>query len=383
MKALNSRRKTKYDRDVQEASDDDKDDGEYQSGDFIRGNVRTDNRPHPSILFSACVSHVDPHKEDLQLTIEQSSSRTSLSSLSKERHSLFSFRTLSIDEKAGRIPPSLRLTGSEMWPFFFFRVWSIKTIYRHISRSWSICDMIVVMSSLSPFSLLRRQEEEPLSYEDILQTSKSFSNRACVQTLYQRLKQSFQQIQPEQQQHSESSATPSSTNDILHMTLINAFKRYSRLPFLIWPSRRNLSRKQIPPSEYFDKLRQKQDREWAMERSVFTSVCRCHDSLLSVSAWPKAFDWWKMIEPVQRSFISTKPWAQMRPVSMLWSLAVLCQPIKVISNVPCKTSKRPCRSIVTIPMLRNIYTMSYWISPKSKALSHRDKRVSTTRKIPF
>jgi hypothetical protein len=34
------RRKNKYDRDVQEISDDDKDDGEYQSGDFIRGRHR-------------------------------------------------------------------------------------------------------------------------------------------------------------------------------------------------------------------------------------------------------------------------------------------------------------------------------------------------------
>ncbi len=30
-------RRNKYERDVQEISDEDKDDGEYQSGDFIRG----------------------------------------------------------------------------------------------------------------------------------------------------------------------------------------------------------------------------------------------------------------------------------------------------------------------------------------------------------
>lgn len=179
------------------------------------------------VLFSACVSHVDPHKEDLQLTIEQSSSRTSLSLsiLSKGRDTLFSCLE--------RYPSTKKLVGSLLrfdWldrkcDCSLSRVWSIKMICRHISRSWPICDLIVVMNSLSSFSLLRRQEEEPLSYEDILQTSKSFSNRACVQTLYQRLKQSFQQIQPDQQQHSESSATPSNTNDILHMTLINAFKR--------------------------------------------------------------------------------------------------------------------------------------------------------------
>lgn len=33
----NNHRRSKHNRDVQEVSDDDTDDGEYQSGDFIRG----------------------------------------------------------------------------------------------------------------------------------------------------------------------------------------------------------------------------------------------------------------------------------------------------------------------------------------------------------
>ncbi|CAF5007702.1 unnamed protein product [Rotaria magnacalcarata] len=53
------RKKNKYDRDAQEVSDDDKDDGEYQSGDFIR----------------ACVNHVDIHKEEIQLTIDSSTNQ--------------------------------------------------------------------------------------------------------------------------------------------------------------------------------------------------------------------------------------------------------------------------------------------------------------------
>lgn len=35
---VNSRRRNRYERDVQEISDDEHDDGEYQSGDFIRGS---------------------------------------------------------------------------------------------------------------------------------------------------------------------------------------------------------------------------------------------------------------------------------------------------------------------------------------------------------
>jgi hypothetical protein len=68
------------------------------------------------------------------------------------------------------------------------------------------------------YVLLRRQEEQSQSYEDILQTTKAFNNRACVQTLYQRLKKRFEYFQSENP-HSDSS------NDILHMTLINSFKR--------------------------------------------------------------------------------------------------------------------------------------------------------------
>ncbi len=33
----NNHRRNKYERDIQEISDEDNDDGEYQSGDFIRG----------------------------------------------------------------------------------------------------------------------------------------------------------------------------------------------------------------------------------------------------------------------------------------------------------------------------------------------------------
>jgi hypothetical protein len=68
------------------------------------------------------------------------------------------------------------------------------------------------------FSLLRRQEEQPQSYEDFLQTTKAFNNRACVQTLYQRLKKRFEYFHPENHQ-------TESSNDILHMTLINSFKQ--------------------------------------------------------------------------------------------------------------------------------------------------------------
>lgn len=68
------------------------------------------------------------------------------------------------------------------------------------------------------FSLLRRQQEQSQSYEDILQTSKAINNRACVQTLYQRLKRRFDYF------HSENNNKESS-NDILHMTLINSFKK--------------------------------------------------------------------------------------------------------------------------------------------------------------
>lgn len=68
-------------------------------------------------------------------------------------------------------------------------------------------------------SLLRKQEEQNQSYDKILQTTKSFCNRACVQTLYQRLKQRFEQIRP------ETSRSESSSNHILNMTLINSFKR--------------------------------------------------------------------------------------------------------------------------------------------------------------
>lgn len=75
-----------------------------------------------------------------------------------------------------------------------------------------------------PFSLLRRQDEKAQSYEDILQTSKAFNNRACVQTLYQRLKQRFEQI------HDDVSS-PSNTNDILRMTLIKSFKRFESIEF--------------------------------------------------------------------------------------------------------------------------------------------------------
>jgi hypothetical protein len=40
LKNNNNRRKNKYNRDIQEISDDDdNDDGEYQSGDFIRGKL--------------------------------------------------------------------------------------------------------------------------------------------------------------------------------------------------------------------------------------------------------------------------------------------------------------------------------------------------------
>jgi hypothetical protein len=70
------------------------------------------------------------------------------------------------------------------------------------------------------FSLLRRQEEQPQSYEDILQTSKAFTNRACVQTLYQRLKQRFEYLHSESTNHNAEAS-----NDVLCTTLINSFKR--------------------------------------------------------------------------------------------------------------------------------------------------------------
>ncbi|CAF4432637.1 unnamed protein product, partial [Adineta steineri] len=95
------------------------------------------------------------------------------------------------------------------------------------------------------YILLRRQEEQSQSYEDILQTSKAFNNRACVQTLYQQLKKRFESFPSENNNNTGSR----SSNDILHMTLINSFKR-----------------KQISSDEYFDKLRHKQDHEWAIER---------------------------------------------------------------------------------------------------------------------
>ncbi|CAF4254038.1 unnamed protein product [Rotaria socialis] len=164
------RKKNKYDRDVQEVSDDDKDDGEYQSGDFIR----------------ACVNHVDTHKEEIQLTIDSSTN---------QHH------------------PSSKRLG----------IINEDDLPKH-------------------YTLLRRQEEQPQSYEDILQTSKALNNRACVQTLYQRLKKRFDYF------HSDNTKVESS-NDILHMTLVNSFKN-----------------KQIPSDEYYDKLRQKQDHAWAMER---------------------------------------------------------------------------------------------------------------------
>ena len=91
----------------------------------------------------------------------------------------------------------------------------MKMIYPHIIRKLRIIYLCVIFF----FSLLRRQEEQSQSYEDILQTSKSFNNRACVQTLYQRLKKRFEYIQ------SENNNTTESSNDILHMTLINSFKR--------------------------------------------------------------------------------------------------------------------------------------------------------------
>ncbi|CAF3831123.1 unnamed protein product, partial [Rotaria sordida] len=165
----NYRKRNKYDRDVQEMSDEDKDDGEYQSGDFIR----------------ACVNHVDINKEEIQLTIDLS--------LNQHHHS---------SKKLG-------LINEDDLP-------------KH-------------------YVLLRRQEEQSQSYEDVLQTSKALNNRACVQTLYQRLKKRFDYF------HSDNNNIESS-NDILHMTLINSFKK-----------------KQIPSDEYFDKLRQKQDHEWAIE----------------------------------------------------------------------------------------------------------------------
>ncbi len=73
---------------------------------------------------------------------------------------------------------------------------------------------MICLFSISLFSLLRRQEEQSQSYEDILQTSKALNNRACVQTLFQRLKKRFE--------HAHSNE---SSNDILHMTLLNSFKR--------------------------------------------------------------------------------------------------------------------------------------------------------------
>jgi hypothetical protein len=77
---------------------------------------------------------------------------------------------------------------------------------------------MISLCFISFFSLLRRQEEQSQSYEDILQTSKALNNRACVQTLFQRLKKRFEPA------HSENNNTESS-NDILHMTLLNSFKR--------------------------------------------------------------------------------------------------------------------------------------------------------------
>lgn len=68
------------------------------------------------------------------------------------------------------------------------------------------------------FSLLRRQEEQTQSYEDILQSSKALNNRACVQTLYQRLRKRFDYFQSENDKTEPSS-------DILHMTLVNSFRK--------------------------------------------------------------------------------------------------------------------------------------------------------------
>lgn len=68
------------------------------------------------------------------------------------------------------------------------------------------------------FRLLRRQDEYSQIYEDILQTTKSFTNRACVQTLYQRLTKRFEYLQPESNQSEPS-------NEILHMTLIESFRK--------------------------------------------------------------------------------------------------------------------------------------------------------------
>ncbi|CAF1540360.1 unnamed protein product [Adineta ricciae] len=162
-------RKYRYNRDKDEISDEENDDGEYQSGDFVR----------------VCVSHVDVQKEEIHVTIDPSANQRCQSS-----------------KKLGLI------NEDDLPPHFV---------------------------------LLRRQEDQCQSYEDILQTSKALNNRACVQTLYQRLKKRFEHF-PVQNNDSEA------TNDILHMTLIDSFKR-----------------KQIPSDEYFDKLRQKQDHQWAIE----------------------------------------------------------------------------------------------------------------------
>ena len=100
-----------------------------------------------------------------------------------------------------------------------FRVLSMKTICLHIScKKCENAFGRVHRLFTFVFRLLRRQEEQCQSYEDILQMSKALNNRACVQTLYQRLKKRFEHF-PVQNNDSEA------TNDILHMTLIDSFKR--------------------------------------------------------------------------------------------------------------------------------------------------------------
>lgn len=74
----NTHRRNRYERDVQEISDDEHDDAEYQTGDFIRGLLDLFNSILRLNVFfsSACVTHVDTHKEEVQLTIDPSTSRT-------------------------------------------------------------------------------------------------------------------------------------------------------------------------------------------------------------------------------------------------------------------------------------------------------------------
>ncbi|CAF0728793.1 unnamed protein product [Adineta steineri] len=188
-KNYNHHKKNRYDRGKEEISDEDNDDGEYQSGDFIR----------------ACVNHIDLTKEEFQLTIDPSTNRMLKINLFFVFNSIVSLEWSQSTKKLG-------LINEDDLPTHYI--------------------------------LLRRQEEQSQSYEDILQTSKALNNRACVQTLYQQLKKRFEHFPSE---NNNNNGTRSS-NDILHMTLINSFKR-----------------KQISSDEYFDKLRHKQDHEWAIE----------------------------------------------------------------------------------------------------------------------